>query len=47
MLATVLFVAAIAAAPVVLVILTLIVLGSAVAGLSDAAAHGMVRPNPA
>jgi hypothetical protein len=46
MVATVLFVLAIAAAPAVLVIATLVVLGSAVVGLADGAGQGLVRPNP-
>jgi hypothetical protein len=46
MLTTLLFILAIAAAPVALVILTLFVLGSALIGIIDGAANGLVRPNP-
>ena len=46
MLSTLILVAAIAAIPVLLVVATLFVLGSAVAGLADGAANGLVRPNP-
>jgi hypothetical protein len=46
MLTTILFLVAIVAAPVVLVGIALVLLGTAVAGLVDGADHGLVRPNP-
>ena len=46
MLSTLVFVAVIAAIPVVLVVALLLLLGSAVAGLADGATNGLLRPNP-
>jgi hypothetical protein len=46
MLSTLILVAVIAAVPVILVVATLLLLGSAVAGLADGAANGFIRPNP-
>jgi hypothetical protein len=43
---TLLFALAIIAAPVVLVIAGLVLLASAVVGLTDGAANGLVRPKP-
>jgi len=43
---TLLFALAIIAAPVVLVIAMLVLLASAVVGLTDAGASGLTRPNP-
>ncbi|HLO36257.1 MAG TPA: hypothetical protein VK194_09250 [Candidatus Deferrimicrobium sp.] len=45
MIATVLFALAIAAAPAVLVLATLAVIGSAVAGLAEGAPGGLIRPS--
>ncbi|HEY7132830.1 MAG TPA: hypothetical protein VH440_11295 [Candidatus Limnocylindrales bacterium] len=46
MLPTLLFLAAIAAAPVVLVLATLALLGALVATFADGVPNGLVRPNP-
>ena len=46
MLTTALFLVAIVVVPVSLVIAALVLLGSAVAGLVDGSANGLVRPNP-
>jgi hypothetical protein len=43
---TLLFALAVLALPVVLVIAVIVLLGSAVVGMSDGAANGLVRPNP-
>jgi hypothetical protein len=45
--ATLLFALVVLAAPAALVILTLLVLGSAIAGLVDASIEGLVRPHNA
>jgi hypothetical protein len=46
MVATILIALAVAAAPTVLILATLFVLGSALAALADASSAGLVRPNP-
>ncbi len=46
MLATILIALAVAAAPTVLILATLFVLGSAVVAMADASGAGLVRPNP-
>jgi hypothetical protein len=46
MLTSILLIVAIVGVPAALVVATLLVLGTAVAGLADGAAHGLVRPNP-
>ena len=46
MITTILFGLALIAAPVVLVVALLLLLGSAVIGLTDGAANGLTRPNP-
>ena len=46
MLTAILFLVAIVAAPILLVAMTLVLLGSTVAGLVDGAEHGLLRPNP-
>ena len=46
MLTTILLIIAIVGVPAALVVATLVVLGTAVAGLVDGAADGLVRPNP-
>ena len=46
MITTILFGVALVAAPVALVVALLLLLGSAVVGLTDGAANGLTRPNP-
>ena len=46
MLATILIALALAAAPTLLILGTLFVLGSAVAAMADGVTGGLVRPNP-
>jgi hypothetical protein len=45
MLTTILLAIAIVGVPAAMVVATLLILGTAVAGLVDGAAHGLVRPN--
>ena len=46
MLTAALIIIAVVGVPAAMVVATLLVLGTAVAGLADGAAHGLVRPNP-